>query len=58
MPDDPVAAVALLLRDDTRGWTVDELQRLRRLLWDEYVGPDRADALAAVNRLLAKLRRR
>jgi hypothetical protein len=53
VPDDPIDAVPQLLAGDTAGWTVAELERLRELLWNEYAGPDRADALAAVNRLLA-----
>lgn len=55
MPDELGEAVPLLVNGE-EGWTVEQLERLRTLLWDEYVGPDRAAALDAVNRLLAQLR--
>lgn len=46
-------AVALLLEGGGGRWAAVDLRRLRRALTDEYVGPDRAAAVAAVDRLLA-----
>jgi hypothetical protein len=51
MPDD-LAAVPLLLQGRA-GWTPGQLVQLRALIDGEYAGPDRADALAALDRLLA-----
>ncbi len=53
MPSDHQVAVRLLLEGAGRGWTTDDLHRLRRALADEHVGPDRTAAIAAVDRLLA-----
>lgn len=47
-----LVAAAQLLDSADEGWTAEQLERLRTLLCDEYVGPDRDGAIAAVNCLL------
>ena len=44
--------VALVISGPAEQWTREDLEQVRALLREEYIGPDRAAALAAVEELL------
>ncbi len=50
-----VLLVALVVTQPGEQWTREDLEEVRRLLTVEYVGSDRADALAAVEVLLDRV---
>ena len=51
MPDDPVVAVTVVLGGLVAGRTRSDLARVERLIRSEYVGPDKAAALARIGQL-------
>lgn len=51
MPDDPAVAVTVVLGGLVAGWTRADLARVERLIRSEYVGPDKAAALARIEQL-------
>ncbi len=50
-----VLLVALVVTQPGEQWTREDLEEVRRLLTVEYVGPDRAAALVAVEVLLDRV---